>query len=137
MASEISKTYSYELLARIIDPDNCAPLLEAINSVLNVIDDRNMTYYILTTFKNALENVNKDSLNYLCNRTPNQISTIDLHNLFVLKNALALDDVSQPSKTKVQESEHYKDLSNLYKIIDSIISPYKGQLMDNNQQPSL
>ena len=137
MASEISKTYSYELLARIIDPDNCALLLEAINSVLNVIDDRNMTYYILTTFKNALENVNKDSLNYLCNRTPNQISTIDLHTLFVLKNALALNDVSQPSKTKVQESEHYKDLSNLYKIIDSIISPYKGQLMDNNQQPSL
>lgn len=137
MASEISKTYSYELLARIIDPDNCAPLLEAINSVLNVIDDRNMTYYILTTFKNALENVNKDSLNYLCNRTPNQISTIDLKTLSILNKALALDDVSQPSKTKVQESEHYKDLSNLYKIIDSIISPYKGQLMDNNQQPSL
>ncbi len=137
MASEISKTYSYELLARIIDSDSLTSLLKAINSVLNVIDDRNMTYFTLDTFKKALEKVNKDKLTHYCNRLPNQISTIDLHNLFDLKNALALNDVSQPSKTKVQESEHYKDLSNLYEIIDSIISPYKGQLMDNNQQPSL
>ena len=137
MNSEISKTYSYELLARIIDSDSLTSLLKAINSVLNVIDDRNMTYYNLTTFKKALEEVNKDKLTHYRNTPPNQISTIDLKTLFILNNSLALDDVSQPSKAKVLESENYGDLSNLRKKIDSIISPYKGQLMANNNQPSL
>ncbi len=137
MASEISKTYSYELLARIIDSDNRAPLLDAINSVLKVIDDRNMTYYTLTTFKKALENVNKDTLNYHCNKTPNQISTIDLKTLSILNDALALYDVPELLKTNAQKSKNYVILSNLREKIDSIISPYKDQLINNNWQPSL